>query len=189
MFQKADRAGTPTSQSYLCYRDEYSSTLIASLTFWFQVGGVPLNSNISKLLLVPPRCNGQFTGKNCKHPPASVFFSGGGGGGFVVQSYPTLCNPTDCSPPGSSVPGISQARILEWVVISFSRGSSPARDWTHISCTGRQILYGLSHLGSICLLLWSLFQFHGLRFNLCLPSITGRQQKETLTPNHYDNFL
>ena len=37
-----------------------------------------------------------------------------------AQSSPTLFDPIDCSPPGSSVPGISQARILEWVAISFS---------------------------------------------------------------------
>ena len=42
----------------------------------------------------------------------------------VAQSYLTLCDLMDCSPPGSSVHGIFQARILEWVVISFSRGSS-----------------------------------------------------------------
>ena len=42
----------------------------------------------------------------------------------VTQSCPTLCDPMDCSPPGSSVHGILQARILEWVAISFSRGSS-----------------------------------------------------------------
>ena len=42
----------------------------------------------------------------------------------VAQSCPTLCNPVDCSPPGSSVHGILMARILEWVAISFSRGSS-----------------------------------------------------------------
>ena len=54
---------------------------------------------------------------------------------------PTLCDPMDCSLPGSSVHGISQARILEWVVISFSRGSSQSRDGTCISCTGRSILY------------------------------------------------
>ena len=52
----------------------------------------------------------------------------------VAQSCPTLCNPMDCSLPGSSVCGISQARILEWVAISFSRGSSWPRDWTHVSC-------------------------------------------------------
>ena len=41
-----------------------------------------------------------------------------------AQSRPTLCNPMDCSPPGSSVHGISQARLLEWVTISFPRGCS-----------------------------------------------------------------
>ena len=55
-----------------------------------------------------------------------------------VQSCPTLCNLMDCSPPGSSVHGISQARILEWVAIPFSRGSSRPRDQTPVSClTGR----------------------------------------------------
>ena len=43
----------------------------------------------------------------------------------VAQLCPTLCDPVDCSPPGSSVHGILQARILEWVAISFSRGSLP----------------------------------------------------------------
>ena len=47
-----------------------------------------------------------------------------------TQSCLTLCNPMDCSPPGSSILGILQARILEWVAISFSRGSSRPRDWT-----------------------------------------------------------
>ena len=59
----------------------------------------------------------------------------------VTQSCPTLCDPMDCSPLGSSVHGISQARILEWVAISFSRGYSQPRDRTHISCIGRWILY------------------------------------------------
>ena len=45
------------------------------------------------------------------------------------------------TPPGSSVHGILQARILEWVAIFFSRGSSQSRDWTWVSCIGRQILY------------------------------------------------
>ena len=43
----------------------------------------------------------------------------------VAQSGPTVCHPVDWSPPGSSVHGILQARILEWVAISFSRGISP----------------------------------------------------------------
>ena len=46
----------------------------------------------------------------------------------VAQLCPTLCDPMDCSPPGSSVHGISQERILEWVAISSSRGSSQPRD-------------------------------------------------------------
>ena len=45
-----------------------------------------------------------------------------------------LCNPTDCSLPGSSVRGIFQARILEGVAVSFSRGSSQPRDQTQVSC-------------------------------------------------------
>ena len=57
----------------------------------------------------------------------------------------TLCDPVDCSMPGSllgsSVHGISQARILEWVVTSVSRGSSQPRDQTGVSCIGRWILY------------------------------------------------
>ena len=57
------------------------------------------------------------------------------------QSRLTLCDPMDCNLPGSSILGIIQARVLEWVAISFSRGSSPSRDWTHISCIGRRIFY------------------------------------------------
>ena len=59
----------------------------------------------------------------------------------VGQSCQTLCDPMDCSPPGSSVHEISQARILEWVAVSFSGGSSRPKDQTSISCIGRQILY------------------------------------------------
>ena len=46
----------------------------------------------------------------------------------------TLCGLMDRSPPGPSVHGIFQARILEWVAISYSKGSSQPRDWTHVSC-------------------------------------------------------
>ena len=45
-----------------------------------------------------------------------------------------LCDPMDCSLPGSSLHGILQARVLEWVAISFSRGSSQPRDRTRVSC-------------------------------------------------------
>ena len=63
---------------------------------------------------------------------------------FLLQQCPTLCDSVDCSPPSSSVHGILQARILEWVAMTSSRGSSWPRDQTcasYISCLGRQVLY------------------------------------------------
>ena len=51
----------------------------------------------------------------------------------VAQSCPTLCNPMDYSLPGSSVHGIFQAIVLQWIDISFSKGSSQPRDWTRVS--------------------------------------------------------
>ena len=53
---------------------------------------------------------------------------------LVTQLCPTLCDPMDCSRPGSSIHRILQARILEWVAIPFSRGSSWPRDGTRVSC-------------------------------------------------------
>ena len=60
---------------------------------------------------------------------------------LMAKSCLILFNSMDHSPPGSSVHGISQARILEWIAISCSRGSSQPRNRTHVSCIGRQILY------------------------------------------------
>ena len=60
---------------------------------------------------------------------------------LVAHLCSTLCDPMNSSPLGSSVHGILQARIVEWVAISFSRGESRPRDQTHISCTGSWILY------------------------------------------------
>ena len=54
----------------------------------------------------------------------------------VAQSCLTLCNPVDCSLPGFSIYGILQARIMEWVTISFPRGSYRPRDRTRVSCIG-----------------------------------------------------
>ena len=52
-----------------------------------------------------------------------------------LQSYPTLCDTMECSPPGSSVLRVLQARILEWVSIPFSMGSSQPRDQAHMFCS------------------------------------------------------
>ena len=66
----------------------------------------------------------------------------------VTKSCPTPCEPTDYSPPGSSVHRISQAVILKWVAISFSRESSPPRNRTHVSCTGQVDSLPQSRCGS-----------------------------------------
>ena len=63
----------------------------------------------------------------------------------------------DCNPPGSSVHGISQARVLAWVAISFSRASSQSRDWTYICCIGRQILYHWAPRGAP---LYTIYKIH-----------------------------
>ena len=82
---------------------------------------------------------------------------------LVVQLSPTLCNPMDHSPPGSSVHGILQARILEWVAISSSRGSSWPRDRTCISCIGRWSLYP-----------WTTWEAHySYYFSHSSPSLSG----------------
>ena len=66
-----------------------------------------------------------------------------------LKLCPTVCNPMDCSLSGPSVHGILQARILEWVAISFSRGSSRPRDQTCVShIAGRRFnLWATSHFG------------------------------------------
>ena len=65
-----------------------------------------------------------------------------------LHPIPLFRNPMDYSLPASSVLGSLQERILEWVAISSSRGSSWSRDGTHISCIGRRTLYHQCHLGS-----------------------------------------
>ena len=97
----------------------------------------------------PPRtlCKSSRTFRDLQkatHPKVLMSFYIKGGGGSVPQSCPTLCDPIDCSPPGSSAHGILQARILEWIAISSSRGSARSRNRTWvscISCIGRWILY------------------------------------------------
>ena len=88
---------------------------------------------------------------------------------LIAQSCLTLSDPMNCSLSGFSVYEISQARILQWVAIPFSRWwrSSRPRDWTQVSCTGisKWILYRLNHQGSsllLDLLATALFMLHNL---------------------------
>ena len=60
------------------------------------------------------------------------------------------CNTIDCSLPDSSVVGILQARILEWVAISFSRGSSWLRNWTQVSCIAAAAAKSLQLCPTLC---------------------------------------
>ena len=64
----------------------------------------------------------------------------------------------DCGPPGSSVHGILQARVLEWVAIPFSRGSSQPGDWTKVSCIagrlGMDFIKIIIHQGYIQYNVW-----------------------------------
>ena len=86
---------------------------------------------------------------------------------LVAQSYLTLCNPLDCSPPGSSVHGIFQTRILEWVVISFSRGSSWPRDKTCVSCIADRFFTGWAIRKALTFL------------TVCNWVLSGKSMKET----------
>ena len=68
---------------------------------------------------------------------------------WVAQSWPTLCYPMDCGLPGSSMHGISQTRVLEWVAMSYSRGSSWPRDWTRYLLHWQADSLPLHRLGSL----------------------------------------
>ena len=83
----------------------------------------------------------------------------------VSQSCLTLCNPIDCSPPDSSVHGILQARILQWVAISFSRGSSRPRDRTRVSHIAGTSMWDECN----CAVVWAFFGIAFLSENWSFP--------------------
>ena len=89
----------------------------------------------------------------------------------VSQSCLILCDPMDCSPPGSSVHWISQARMLEWVAISYSRASSQLRDWTLISSVQFNVhmfsVLGNTHVLLDCCLLFIVLFLSGLLLEKC----------------------
>ena len=81
----------------------------------------------------------------------------------VTQLCLTLCNPMDCNLPGSAVCGIFQARVLEWVAISFSKGSSWPRNRTQVSCiAGRRFTVWATREASIYRILTP-YQIHNLQ--------------------------
>ena len=94
------------------------------MSFWSSFGFSPysLCSRSKESWTVPQKCHVLLHGTHSTRLVSEV-----------TQSCPTLCHPMNCSPPGSSIHGILQARILKWVAISFSRGSSWPRDRTQVS--------------------------------------------------------
>ena len=97
--------------------------------------GHPQSSQSYLLLLEPRRMHHRMF----NHRPVYAFSQGCHT--LLLLLFRLFFDPIGCRPPGSSVHGISQARILAWVAISFSRGSFQPRDQTRVSCIGRQILY------------------------------------------------
>ena len=105
------------------FRQEYWSGLLCPPP------GVLTNPGIKHKYLTSPALAGGFLTTNATweaQPILSLYI-------YFAQLCLTLCDPMDCSPPGSSVHGLLQARILEWVAIPFSRGSSRPRDRTWAS--------------------------------------------------------
>ena len=93
----------------------------------------------------------------------------------ATQSCPTLCDPMDCSLPGSSLHGILQARVLEWVAISFSRGSSRPRDWTQVS-----------HIPGRCFNLWATREAFFLNISQCEKARGGLVNQELSVSQKYN---
>ena len=108
-----------------------------------------------------------------------------------AQSRLTLCDPRHCTVPGSSVHGIFQARILEWVAISFSRGSSQARDGACLSCIsyiGRRILYHWATWEGKISLRGSLNQPH-LKMENNVKDVNWEEFRMKLKSTHCFHFL
>ena len=118
-------------------RQEYWSGLLC-----FLPGDLPYPRTEPTSLMSPALAGGFFT-TSATWEVWYIYIYAAATGAKSLQSCPTLCDPVDSSPPGSSVHEILQARILEWVAVSSSRGPSQPKDWTHISyvsCTGRWVV-------------------------------------------------
>ena len=89
--------------------------------------GLPIAKKPSHYPLFHIFISSSLSKNTCVHVPGIIT--------CVLSRVWPLCCPMDCSPPGFSVHGILQARMLEWVAISYSRGSSQPRNRTWVSCT------------------------------------------------------
>ena len=108
-----------SSKVHVCVLSCFSCVLLFA-TLWTVALQAPLSMGFSR--------QEHWSGVPCP-PPVDLSSSG-----IDPVSLSSLCDPKDCSPPGSSVHGMLQARTLEWVAMSFSRGSSRPRNRTYVSC-------------------------------------------------------
>ena len=111
---------------------------------------------------------------------------------FVAQLCPTLCDPMNCGPPGSSAHGILQARVLEWVAMPSSRGSSQPRDQTlisYVSCIVRWVLYFSKIIATVYWVLVVLYYL--LCYLLSVNSHSKSLEKSFMTPHFTEsrNYL
>ena len=100
--------------------------------------------------------------------------------GLVASIMSDSCDPMDCSPPGSSLHGILQARILEWVAIPFSRGSSRCRNWTWVSCIAGRFFtdWAMREASYIMLQNLHIWKYtHSLPYNVREPLFSLRKNK------------
>ena len=102
----------------------------------------------------------------------------------VAHSCPTLWGSLDCSLPGSSAHGIFQARVLEWVAISFSGGSSRPRDWTRVSHTIGRALPSEPGKPYICK-----YMVFGRKYVDCTDAIYIHTHTHTHTHTHRCNIV
>ena len=134
-YQGQNLGSIPLGPAFIFGRDEFSKEVLSSSAFNF----VFHSCVIARFSILNMYCFFYKTDSSkyiINHNKLNLFKAC-----LHAQSGPTLCDPMNCSLEVSFVRGVSQGRILGWVAISFSRGSSCLRDQTHISSIGRHILY------------------------------------------------
>ena len=102
----------------------------------------------------------------------------------LLQSCLTLCNSMDCSLPGSSAHGILQAKTLEWVAISFSRGFSWPRVWTRVSCIAGVFFTAEPPEKQLCIMTYNklhIFKQFAVLTYICTHTHTHTHTRETIT--------
>ena len=140
----------------ICWHIEYSTFTASSFRIWNSSTGIPSPPLALFVVMLPKTRLTSHSRMSGSRWVITPLWLSGSWRSFLysqffcksVQSCPTLCDPVDNSPTVSSVHRILQTRIVEWVAMSSSRGSTRPRDGTHVSyvsCISRQVLYHWHH--------------------------------------------